>query len=326
MLKRLLFIAIILSLIVVVLGAYTRLSDAGLGCPDWPGCYGQLVVPDIAPDEYSRPLESAKAWKEMIHRYAASSLGLVILVIFFMSLKNNSPRQQSLALPGALVVVVLLQGLLGMLTVTELVHPGIVSLHLVGGFTTAVLLVWLTLNQYPSTSFIPQVSARHKYFLVLALVLLTIQIVLGGWTSSNYAAVSCGTDFPKCQGQWWPNMDFLSAFYWGPLGVDYEYGVLDNPARTAIQMLHRIGALTVSIMSLILVYMYRGYVHLRPALWLVISLLLAQVCLGILNVTMSLPIVVAALHNAVALMLLLSLVSLAHKAFNNTDTLYLTKV
>jgi cytochrome c oxidase assembly protein subunit 15 len=315
MFKKLLLIAVILSLIVVVLGAYTRLSDAGLGCPDWPGCYGQLIVPDEVSDEYVRPLEPEKAWKEMVHRYAASSLGLVIVVIFLVSLKGSTGYRQSAVLPGFLLIVVALQGALGMLTVTELVHPGIVSMHLVGGFTTTAMLFWLILNQNKPSTIASKVSIRHKYFLVFVLVLIIFQIVLGGWTSSNYAAISCGTDFPTCQGQWWPSMDFSGALYWGPLGVDYEYGVLQNPARTAIQMFHRIGALTVSTISIALVYMFRNYLNLRPTLLLIVGLLLAQLTLGILNVVMALPIMVAVMHNLVALLLLLSVLTLIHKSF-----------
>ncbi|MEO1940168.1 COX15/CtaA family protein [Candidatus Thioglobus sp.] len=319
MFKKLVQFSIVLAFIVVILGAYTRLGDAGLGCPDWPTCYGQLTVPDAQDgtkiEGYDRPLEVAKGWKEMVHRYAASTLGLVILIIFFLALKGKPKRRQSLALPGFSALFVMLQGAFGMWTVTLLVHPGIVTTHLIGGFVTTALLMWLLLNQGRQFVTYQHVLKRHKYLLITTLVLLSLQIVLGGWTSTNYAALSCGEEFPTCLGSWWPNMDFANAFTWGQLGVDYEYGVLENPARAAIQMLHRIGALIVTLSIVILIYLFRKYEHLKASLILIGALLISQVTLGILNVVLSLPILVAVLHNAVALLLLLSVIGLIHKVF-----------
>jgi len=319
MFKKLLQVSIILALIVVILGAYTRLSNAGLGCPDWPGCYGQIIVPDVADgtklEGYERPLEAAKGWKEMVHRYAASTLGLVILVLWFLALRGKPQRFQSMLLPSSTALFVMLQGAFGMWTVTLLVHPGIVTIHLVGGFLTTVLLVWMLLNQTSLTSSYRHIFKRHKYLLLITLLALSFQIILGGWTSTNYAALSCGDQFPTCMDSWWPDMDFSRALYWGPLGVDYEYGILENPARAAIQMLHRIGALMTTALILSLVYLFRDYTHLKSNLVLIGSLLIVQITLGILNVLLSLPIVVAVLHNAVALLLLLSIVALIHKVF-----------
>ncbi len=316
MFKKLLQTAIVLALIVVVLGAYTRLGDAGLGCPDWPLCYGQFGVPD-APDGtkldgFERPLEAAKGWKEVIHRYAASTLGLVILVLFFLTLKGKNQRPQSLALPGFTVFFVMLQGAFGMWTVTLLVHPGIVTTHLLGGFITTVLLSWLLFNQSKMRATYPAITQRHKYLLFATLAVLSVQIILGGWTSTNYAALSCGAQFPTCLGSWWPEMDFARALHWGPIGVDYEFGVLENQARAAIQMMHRIGALVTTGLVLSLVYVFKGYRHLKINLVAIILLLVTQVTLGILNVLLSLPIAIATLHNLVALLLLLSLVKLTH--------------
>ncbi len=323
MFKRLLQISIVLALIVVILGAYTRLGDAGLGCPDWPGCYGQLTVPDVADgtkiEGYERPLEAAKGWKEMVHRYAASTLGLMILILFVLALRGKPKYYQSMALPSFTALFVMLQGAFGMWTVTLLVHPGIVTTHLIGGFMTTALLAWMLLNQGRPSITYRHVLKRHKLLVLTTLAVLSLQIALGGWTSTNYAALSCGEEFPTCLGSWWPTMDFVQALYWGPLGVDYEYGVLENPARAGIQMMHRIGALITTLLIATLIYLFRDYTHLKSSLLLIGGLLIAQVTLGILNVLLSIPMVVAVLHNAVALLLLLSLIALAHKIFRTPD-------
>ena len=314
-------LSIILALIVVILGAYARLADAGLGCPDWPGCYGQLLVPDVVSSEYERPLDIAKAWKEMVHRYAASTLGLAIIVVFIFAALGKTERAQSIRVPAALLLLVGFQGALGMWTVTELVHPGIVTMHLLGGFSTTTLIFWLLLNQRKPIQLNQDISKRDKIILVVVTVLLAFQIFLGGWTSTNYAALSCGEYFPSCLDQMWPdNMDFENAFYWGPLGIDYEFGVLENPARSAIQMVHRIGALVITGALIGLAFAYKNYTMLRNNIFIILLLLSIQVGLGIINVVMPLPMFAAVMHNAVALGLLLSLISLAHKVFKNHKT------
>ena len=311
-------LSIVLALIVVVLGAYTRLADAGLGCPDWPGCYGQLLVPDIVSGDYERPLDIPKAWKEMVHRYAASMLGLAIIAIFLFAAFGKTKRVQSIKLPSFLLLLVGFQGALGMWTVTELVHPGIVTMHLLGGFSTTTLVFWLLLNQRKPVQFNQQVLKRHKLMLIIVTALLAFQIFLGGWTSTNYAALSCGEYFPTCLDQIWPNdMDFKNAYYWGPLGIDYEFGVLENQTRSAIQMVHRIGALVVTVAIIALTFSFKNYTVLKNNLFITLALLAVQVALGVINVVMSLPMFAAVMHNVVALFLLLSLVSLAHKVFNN---------
>ena len=310
-------ISLILALIVVILGAYTRLADAGLGCPDWPGCYGELLVPDVISSEYDRPLDVAKAWKEMVHRYAASILGFSILVIFLLAVFRKTEREQSIKLPTALLLLVGFQGALGMWTVTEQVHPGIVTMHLFGGFSTTTLLFWLFLNQRSQAKIGQPVLKRHKLMLIIVTALLIFQIFLGGWTSTNYAALSCGEYFPTCLGEMWPeDMDFKNAYYWGELGVDYEFGILENQTRTAIQMVHRVGAIVVTVAILSLCFVLENYPTLRRNIIVVLGLLSAQVALGIINVVMSLPMFAAVMHNAVALFLLLSLISLAHRMFN----------
>ena len=321
MYKKLLQTSIVLALIVVILGAYTRLADAGLGCPDWPGCYGQLIVPDAEDGTiiqgYERPLEVAKGWKEMIHRYAASTLGLLILAIVFFTLKGKPKYHQKLGLPAFSAFFVVLQGLFGMWTVTLMVHPGIVTTHLIGGFVTTILLVWMLLNQNRPPISYQHILKRHKLLLIMTLVILSIQIALGGWTSTNYAALACGEEFPTCLGSYWPDVDYHGATYWGPIGAehDYEYGVLENSARAGIQMMHRIGAVVTVVFVLAMIYTLKNYSHLKSNLVWVATLLTTQVVLGVLNVLWSLPMAIAVLHNAIALLLLISIVMLIHKVF-----------
>mgnify|MGYP001465970907 FL=1 len=320
MYSKTLNLSFILALIVVILGAYTRLADAGLGCPDWPGCYGQLLVPDVISSEYDRPLDVAKAWKEMVHRYAASTLGLSIVVIFLLAIFRRPETLRSIKLPTALLLLVGFQGALGMWTVTEQVHPGIVTMHLFGGFSTTTLLFWLLLNERRSIKLEQPILKKHKLMLILVTGLLVFQIFLGGWTSTNYAALSCGDYFPTCLGEMWPDdMDFKNAYYWGPLGIDYEFGVLENQTRTAIQMVHRIGALVVTVAILALSFTLKSYPALKKSIAVVLALLAIQVALGIVNVVMSLPIFAATMHNVVALALLLSLINLAHMMFKKEN-------
>lgn len=308
----------VLAFIVVVKGAYVRLTDAGLGCPDWPGCYGTLLVPasegEVADPEKldARPLETGKAWREMIHRYLASGLGFLILVLAFLAWRGRA--ESSATVPLLLVPLVMFQGLLGMWTVTLLLKPLVVALHLMGGFTVLALLWWNFLEsrgapRHPSTRVLPP---GLRPLVGLGLGLLVIQAFLGGWTSTNYAALAC-TDFPRCHGQWWPQMDFGNGFtLWRGLGVNYEFGVLDTPARTAIHFTHRLGAAIVT--AVLLVIVFRGLRLELPAgrgiAWCILGLLIAQVSLGITNVIRGLPLPVAVLHNGVAALLLLSLVTL----------------
>jgi cytochrome c oxidase assembly protein subunit 15 len=309
----------LLAFAVILLGAYTRLADAGLGCPDWPGCYGQLTVPasedHVLDKTYleQRPLEPAKGWKEMVHRYFAGTLGLVILLIAIWSwVRRRRDPGQPVWLPTFLLALVTFQAALGMWTVTLLLKPVVVMGHLLGGFATFALLVLLALRTNPRQP--PPGSRRWRTAAGVALLVLTAQIALGGWTSSNYAALAC-LDFPTCQGSWVPEMDFDEAFVmWRGIGVDYEYGVLEHPARTAIHMTHRIGALvTFLFLGWLAVAMLRaGEGLVGPALVLG-GLLLLQVALGIGNVLLHLPLGVATAHNGVAALLLVSLVYLNYR-------------
>jgi len=311
-------IATVLALIVIVLGAYVRLSDAGLGCPDWPGCYGNIIVPEQvdAKNEHLsvRPLEHAKAWKEMVHRYVASTLGFLILIMAFLAW--TKPALTNLrGFVSVLLVMVIFQGMLGMWTVTLLLKPVIVMSHLLGGLTILSLLYWTVLRQQSRQGvFISDGNKKLLPVVVTGIIVLILQISLGGWTSSNYAALAC-PDFPTCQGVWWPNMDFNEGFIlWRGLGIDYEGGVLHGAARTAIHMAHRMGAIIAffTIFYVAIQAIRSGMKYLRLTGIVALVLLLTQVSLGIANIKLHLPLAVAVAHNGVAALLLLSLITLLH--------------
>ena len=316
--------ALLLGFVVVVLGAYTRLSDAGLGCPDWPGCYGKLAVPDVDHEVRQanvlypgRPLHAGKAWKEMLHRYAAGSLGLAILGLALLAWKNRRAPGQPVKAPLLLLALVVFQALLGMWTVTLLLKPIVVTAHLLGGMTILAILFWLLLGDFFHGPAAPGTRDRLLPWAILGVVVLAVQIFLGGWTSANYAAVIC-PEFPSCRdGAWWPGPDFTEGFvFWRGLGVDYEGGVLDVPARTSVHLAHRLGAL-VTALVLLGVAARAMFGHGRGARVIgcvILLLLCVQLGLGIANVLMVRPLPVAVAHNAVAALLLLSLIALLHSA------------
>ncbi len=324
---RFVALAALLTFVVVVFGAYVRLSDAGLGCPDWPGCYGHVGVPETpeaiakANQAYpERPVEATKGWKEMYHRYLASSLGGLILILALVAW-GYKDSGLPVALPTLLVILVIFQGLLGMWTVTMLVNPTIVTMHLAGGLATLMLLWWLALrtgNLFAGTT--SQPFANLYPWLWVGLVLLIIQVLLGGWTSTNYAAAAC-SQFPACYGnQFWPPTDFAAGFnLFQDLGLNssYEGGVLNNAARVAIQLTHRIGALIVLIyiLPLSLRIMLRASNMAQMTFGIMLHLLvLAQVALGIAVVMHFKQLHVAVTHNAVGALLLIVMLTLIHLA------------
>ncbi|MGB5201817.1 MAG: COX15/CtaA family protein [Sedimenticolaceae bacterium] len=317
---RTVIFASFLAFVVIVLGAYTRLTNAGLGCPDWPGCYGHLTVPQseeqVVDKTYleQRALEPEKGWMEMIHRYFAGTLGLFILAIAIWSwVRRRRDPAQPVWLPTFLLALVIFQAALGMWTVTLLLKPVVVMGHLLGGFATFGLLVLLALR---TARKMPPAGSVRQWRLAgaIGIVILTAQIALGGWTSSNYAALAC-LDFPTCHGSWIPEMDFDEAFVmWRGLGIDYEYGVLEHPARTAIHVTHRIGALvTFAYLAWLVVAVARSGAAMTGAALLVGGLLLVQVALGIGNVLLHLPLGVATAHNGVAALLLVSMIYLNYR-------------
>jgi cytochrome c oxidase assembly protein subunit 15 len=315
--RALVLCAVALTFVVIVVGAYVRLEDAGLGCPDWPGCYGKILgVPDepheVARAEQAFPgkaVDAVRAWKEMFHRYLAGTLGLLVLAIAVMAWRRREETVGSPWLATALVAVVGFQATLGMWTVTMLLKPAIVTLHLLGGMATLGLLTWLALREFGPAAAVPD-APRFRPWAALGLVVLLAQIALGGWVSANYAALAC-TDFPTCHGQWLPDMDFGNAFHVvRELGVTAAGAPLSHEALTAIHWSHRAGALaTLAYVGGLALWALRTP-PLRVLGAAMAALLLVQAGLGVANVLLHLPLVLAAAHNAVAALLLAALVML----------------
>lgn len=321
--KKLVFVSILLALVVVTLGAYTRLTHAGLGCPDWPTCYGLINVPEtteqIALAEQAYPqsqVEPSKAWNEMIHRYFAGALGLLILAIAFLSVKNRD-QGTPLRLPLLILVVVIFQAALGMWTVTMKLMPIVVMGHLLGGFTTLCLLFLLYLRLKPlriNRSDFP--IKKYGRFALLGIVLLTGQIALGGWTSSNYAALSC-VELPICQSGWQEQMNFKNAFdLIPPERESYEFGHLSHDERVTIHVAHRFGAIVITIYLswlLLMIYSKAETSTFKTSAAVVGLALITQVSLGVSNIWFSLPLSVAVGHNLVAACLMLTLIALTYR-------------
>lgn len=359
---RIAWLAVALALCVIVFGAFVRLSNAGLSCPDWPTCYGKAAWPTHAEQIVDhaatqiRPVDPSKAWREQFHRHIAAGLGLLVFALALLAARKRrfglarvigSAALVAIAIPlymqgqhlasSVLVViaeatllwaalrwsnldlaraavltlaVIIFQAMLGMWTVTWLLKPVVVMGHLLGGLLTFSLLTWMAWRATDIPIRIGN-AAKLRRMLIAGVVLLGVQIALGGWTSANYAALACGTDFPKCAGAWWPAHDFREGFVlWRGIGVDYEGGILDNQARVAIQLAHRLMALLVFGHVLALAIRLLRSPGLRDWGALLGVLLFAQIGLGIANVLLSLPLHVAVLHNAGATALLFVLVSL----------------
>ncbi len=321
---RLAMLTAILAFCVIVLGAWVRLSHAGLGCPDWPGCYGQLTWP-VADKEIQtanqafpdRPFESSKAWREMTHRYLAGILVLLVFAMNWLSWRGPEALHKFRRLTTALAVLIIFQALLGMWTVTLKLKPIIVMAHLLGGLTTFSLVLWLLFSSRRQFSDHPSMAVRRmRDPIIIALIVLGVQIALGGWTSANYAALAC-PDFPTCAGQWWPEANFREGFIlWREIGVDYEGGLLDGPSRVAIHLTHRIGAIVTVLVLLTLALRALKIPRLRSGGQVLMSLVLLQFTLGILNVVLYLPLSNAVAHNAGAALLLATLLGLLNKTSN----------
>ena len=364
---RLAWLAVALALGVIVFGAFVRLSNAGLSCPDWPTCYGRAAWPSAAHDslnraaEAIRPVEPHKAWREQLHRMLAGTLGLLVFALALLAtrrrpqgwwhvlgasaavaiaiplyMRGQHVAASALAVLGEAVLLagawrwsdaasrnsdfarvstltlalIVFQALLGMWTVTWLLKPVVVMGHLLGGLGTFALLAWTAWRATGAPIRLAEARQLRRW-VVAGLVLLGAQIALGGWTSANYAALACGNDFPRCVGRWWPPHDFHQGFVlWRGIGVDYEGGVLDGAARIAIQLAHRIGAAAVfAFVATFALKLWR-----TPGLrgWSVglLALVCAQAGLGIANVRLGLPLHIAVLHNAGAVLLLFALVTL----------------
>jgi len=318
---RLAMIAAIITLCVIVLGAWVRLSHAGLGCPDWPGCYGQLTWPGAAVEIETanqafpeRPYESNKAWKEMVHRYLAGALMLLVFAMGWLAWRGPAKYHKFRALTTTLVLLIIFQALLGMWTVTLKLKPIIVMAHLLGGLTSFSLILWLVFSSRRQLADKPSMGVRRmRESIVVAIAVLGIQIALGGWTSANYAALAC-PDIPTCGGEWWPDTNFKEGFIlWREIGVDYEGGLLDQPSRAAIHIAHRIGAVITLLVLITLAFRLLKVPRMRTGGQLLMGLILAQFTLGVLNVMLYLPLPNAVAHNAGAALLLATLLSLLNK-------------
>jgi cytochrome c oxidase assembly protein subunit 15 len=307
--------SLFLTFVVVMLGAYTRLADAGLGCPDWPGCYGQLTVPseqhDIALAKSLYPalvVEADKAWLEMIHRYFAGTLGLIVFAITLVGIRT---QMLSTLLATSLSIVVVFQALLGMWTVTMKLMPLVVMGHLLGGFTLFSLLAlayWSVNSSKELELHALQNLGWVKPLAMVTLIVVIGQVALGGWTSSNYAALMC-TSLPICQGDWVSHLDFKHAFELiQPEKESYEFGTLDYGARMTIHVTHRIWAVVVTFFTVALAIQLIRYGSnvVRRNGQIILALLTLQIALGVGNVVLSLPLAIAVAHNLGAAMLLLS--------------------
>jgi cytochrome c oxidase assembly protein subunit 15 len=321
--------ALLLCILVVVLGAYVRLSAAGLGCPDWPGCYGHVTPLGAAADAAESAARFGgqvvvvdKAWKEMVHRYAAGTLVLLVVVIAALAIQY---RRQRLLPPGlalGLLALAVAQGLFGMLTVTWQLKPLIVTGHLLFGLATLSLLCWIVLTLARTSQQItfaggPRAGGLAAGWALTALLVLVAQISLGGWTSSNYAATAC-PDLPTCQGAWLPDGDYGNGFVlWRGLGINYEGGVLEPSARVAIHFAHRIGAVIVTLL-----FLWVGRQGLRNARSVtvrrasigVLAALALQLLIAFGMILRGFPLWLATAHNAGAALLLLATVTLLHAA------------
>jgi cytochrome c oxidase assembly protein subunit 15 len=343
LLAKVALLATLFAVVVIMLGAWTRLVHAGLGCPDWPGCYGFLTVPHdearmaIANARFpDTPVDVEKGWPEMIHRYAAGTLGLIVFGLAGYAVRHRReglPVKLSLFIAGFII----LQGAFGMWTVTLKLWPQVVALHLLGGFTTLSLLTLLTLrlrrlsanhdatrsSAHPTDVQLatradpdpaPMAIRRFRPWLYIGLTLVVIQIALGAWTAANYAAVAC-TDLPTCQGQWWPDdMDFQHGFdVTQHVGPNYLGGQLNADGRVAIHVTHRVGALIVLAYFTVLLALLWRRVSRTPLAWhvaLVATVLAVQILLGLANIIFNIPLSVAIAHNAMGAGLLLSVINL----------------
>ncbi len=328
--RNLALFATVFAAVVVILGAFTRLTHSGLGCPDWPGCYGFMHIPtqeehiEIANQAFpDTPYEFEKAWPEMVHRYFAGILGLLVLALAIISWLNK--LKFSLKHSTFLLVLIIFQAALGMWTVTIKLHPSIVMLHLMGGIATFSLLASLALRyqmQYAPLGNLSTISHLKK-LIFLVFVILIVQVALGGWTSANYAAMVCH-ELPICQGNWLKNSDFYNAFqFWGRKAETYEFGILDQSARIAIHVSHRIGAIATSLALLYLIitlFKTKSLSVLKIFAWLLTILLCIQVTLGVNNIIFQLPLANAVAHNAVGALLVVVMACLVTLVLSANQT------
>ncbi|WP_311064286.1 COX15/CtaA family protein [Halomonas sp. DWK9] len=300
----------LLTTCVILVGAWTRLVDAGLGCPDWPGCYGRLLVPDsdhAALHHPDVPLEPFKAWVEMAHRYVASFLGLMVLSVLAIGWPLRKQAGYPWGVSVALLMVILLQGAFGAFTVTLKLWPQVVTLHLLGGLSVLMLFFWLNCRLRRAKKGEIGGARKGGVLWYLAGGVLVLQLALGGWVTSNYAGIAC-QGFPTCNTQWWPTMDLSEGFHLTQtVGPNYLHGQLHADARTAIHMVHRLGALLLGMALAVLWWRYRSVNAVGAPLCVVLLAYFSQVALGVANVLLWLPLWLALLHTAGAVALVVSM-------------------
>lgn len=297
---------------VVALGAWTRLADAGLGCPDWPGCYGFATLP-LSPEDIKSanerfpdtPYELAKAIPEVVHRFFAATLGLLIVTICVFIHRNKLFNKNIKRLSFFLVAWVCLQGLFGYLTVSLKLWPQVVTSHLFGGFLTTIILwvLYFRIKDVKGAEKQWNFSSGLLKLISIGIILVSVQIFLGAWTSTNYAALSC-TDFPLCQGKFFPDIDFFGGFnLMQPIGASFLGGQLDHESRLAIHLTHRYGALIVSFYILSLAFILYQNRYKKIGVYMACFLGL-QIGLGVSNVVLHLPLLIAVGHNLGGLFLI----------------------
>ena len=301
------WVTLFLTFDLVMFGAFTRLTDSGLGCPDWPGCYGHVSpmgasvsIQEAQTQMPTGPVTFTKAWIEMIHRYLAMVVGGGILVsaicAWVLRLKGN--KSVAVILPTLTLVWVCVQGAFGALTVTMKLFPLIVTLHLMGGLILLGMLTYQVKSQRqtPRTSDVSRLRSPLWRLTMLGLILLVVQVALGGWVSTNYAVLACNT-FPQCQGAWWPAMDFANGFgVWRPLGLDVQGDVLSFQALTAIHYSHRLFAYVVFGYFGFLTWQLHQVVAWKKPVRILVALLLLQLVTGLSNVILDWPLLAAVLH------------------------------
>lgn len=314
--RKLVFVTWFLTLDLIMFGAFVRLTDSGLGCPDWPGCYNN-ITPVGAAGHIDRALEIMpygpvsffKAWIEMIHRYAGSLLGLLIITIVYMAWRYRAKLGHTPRLAIVALIAVCIQGAFGAWTVTHKLMPVVVTSHLLGGMTLLALMTWLAAREKTHLP-IDGAARRWRPWMAFGLALLFTQIALGGWVSTNYAALAC-MDFPTCHGQWFPPMDFKNGYsFIRGLGMLASGDMISQYALTAIHWVHRNFAFAVFIYLGTLGWKMRREPGLRGPCKLLLALLLAQLITGLTTIFFQWPLLIAVLHNGGAAGLVLASVTL----------------
>jgi cytochrome c oxidase assembly protein subunit 15 len=314
--RRLVFFTWFLTLDLIMFGAFVRLTDSGLGCPDWPGCYGSVTPLGSLSDIHDAnrampfgPVSLSKAWIEMIHRYAGSILGMLIIAIVYMAWRHRGRLGRSPALATVALVTVCVQGAFGAWTVTHQLMPVVVTAHLLFGMLTLAVMTWLAARERPYLP-LAAAAARWRGWMAGGLALLLAQIALGGWVSTNYAALAC-MDFPMCQGQWLPPMDFAGGYsIIRGLGELPSGEMISQYALTAIHWVHRNFAFVVFVYLGVLGIRMRAEPGLRGPAKLMLALLLAQLLTGLTTIFFEWPLLIAVLHNGGAAGLVLASVTL----------------